>query len=74
MKKHLNSPNSVHLLDGLGKDKDISDETEKNVNDFIPTVLCAGRQKETYIQIRNRLHKEMKVKSSICLPPDSDNR
>lgn len=73
MKKLLNTASKAYLLMDLGKDQSITEEIVQSAKEFLRTMLYTGKQKETYIQTRIRLYKEMKVKSSMCLPPDPDS-
>ena len=41
--------------------------------EFVRTVLYSGKQRESYIETRIRLYQEMKMKSSMSLPPDPDS-
>ena len=73
MKKLLNTPCNADLLMDLGKDQSITEEMVQSAKEFLRAILYTGKQKETYIQTRIRLYKEMEVKSSMCLPPDPDS-
>ncbi len=73
MKKLLEADRKCELLADLGKDESFSEITLKNAKEFIRTLMYTGKQKETYVETRIRRYQEMKVKSSMSLPPDPDS-
>ena len=70
LKKVIRKPDSIKLLDSIGREKDIHEEAIEDCKEFIRTVLYAGKNKETYLETRVRLYKTRKIKSSTSLPPD----
>ena len=73
LKKVIRKPDSIKLLDSIGREKDIHEEAIEDCKEFIRTVLYAGKKKETYLETRVRLYKTRKIKSSTSLPPDPDS-
>ena len=73
LKKLLQAERKTDLLTDLGKDDAVSEMILENAKEFVRTVLYSGKQRESYIETRIRLYQEMKMKSSMSLPPDPDS-
>lgn len=73
LKKLIQAERKTDLLTDLGKDESVSEMILENAKEFVRTVLYTGKPKETYIETRIRLYQEMKMKSSMSLPPDPDS-
>ena len=73
LKKLMKAERKADLLTDLGRDDDVSSLVLERAKQFVRTVLYTGKEKETYIETRIRLYQEMKVKSSMSLPPDPDS-
>lgn len=73
LKKVLQNEMFCLLLSNLRIEKVLSDRTIENIKEFIKTVLYSGMGNGTYIEMRIRLHKSLKQKSSLSIPPDPDS-
>ena len=69
-KKLMKQTSKVQLLNSLGVKKQLLDSDLENIKEFIRTVLYSGKIGESYIKTRVRLYENLKVKSSMPLPPD----
>ena len=69
-KKLMKQTSKVQLLNSLGRKKELIDVDLENIKEFIRTVLYSGKIGESYIETRVRLYENLKVKSSMPLPPD----
>ena len=72
-KKLVSHPAKCQMLESLGKNKELSDEDIECVNKFIQIVIYSGNEDEEYVATRIRLYQNLKVKSSMSIPPDPDS-
>ena len=52
---------------------EVTGDLYENAKEFIRTMLYAGKPSQTYIAKRICLYQDMKVKSSMSIPPDPDS-
>lgn len=57
-------------MDSLGKERELNDSDIEEVKEFVWVVMYSGKENESYVATRVRLYHNMKVKSSLSLPPD----
>ena len=57
----------------LGKKDKLSDNHVKSAKEFIGSVFYAGESSENYVDTRVRTYKNLKRKTSMAIPPDSDS-
>ena len=69
-KKLVANRHKAILLKSLGVEKELTESSISDVKEFIRSVLYAGQPSERYIDTRIRLYRNLKVKSSLPLPPD----
>ena len=69
-KKLQKSITKIRLLEALGRKVYLDEDDFVNIKEFIRTVLYSGKIDEDYIDTRIRLYENLKVKSSMPLPPD----
>ena len=60
----------LELLDSLGRKEELDEDDFVYIKEFIRTVLYSGKPDEDYIGTRVRIYENLKVKSSMPLPPD----
>ena len=71
--KILKDISLLQPIEDLGKDRSIHANVMTNAFSFVQTVLYGGNKKESYVETRVRLFKNLKKKSSIDLPADPDS-
>ena len=57
-------------MNSLGDERELDDKDVMDIKEFIRTVLYSGTASEDYIDTRIRIYENLKVKSSMPLPPD----
>ena len=69
-KKILKQTGTLQLLNSLGDKRELDDKDVMDIKEFIRTALYSGTASEDYIDTRIRIYENLKVKSSMPLPPD----
>ena len=69
-KKCLSGKEKLRLLNTIGVSWKVSDMAVKNVEKFIQSVYYSGKKEESLTEIRLRLYRQVKTKTSQSLPPD----
>ena len=70
MRKLLKQPTMSELLGSLSQTEAFKDADIGEIKEFVRCVMYNGKTDETYIDTRVRIYNEMKVKTSMSLPPD----
>ena len=73
LRKCLKDPDVLDLLELLGKEVQFSNVEEERVSKFVQQVCYNGYKNETMIDTKIRLYQNMKTKSSLPLPPDTNS-
>ncbi len=69
----LRSPESLLLIQNLGKEEVLSDEDITSCMLFIQNMMYSGSKTESYVDMRILLYRAQRQKSSSTLPPDPDS-
>ena len=56
----------------MKKDK-LSDNHMKSAQEFIRSDVYVGKSPENYVDTRVRIYKNLKIKTSMAIPPDPDS-
>ena len=70
MRKLLKEPMLSRLLKNLSETTSLEEPDQADIKEFVRSVMYSGNTNETYIETRVRLYTDMKVKTSMSLPPD----
>ncbi len=73
LKRVFKAQESCSLIKNLGLNGNITEDELDNAKEFIRTIFYGGNSNQTYVETRIRLYNDMKVKSSMCIPPDPDS-
>ena len=69
-KKCLSGKEKLRFLSTIGVSWKVSDMAVKDVEKFIQTVYYSGKKEGSLTEIRVRLYRQIKTKTSQSLPPD----
>ena len=69
-KKCLSGKEKLRFLSTIGVSWKVSDMAVKDVEKFIQTVYYSGKKEGSLTEIRVRLYRQIKTKTSQPLPPD----
>lgn len=63
----------MNLLSGLGREKVVTADTQKKVEEFIQTCVYSGRVGEDIVDTRMRQYNNLTVKTTQSIVPDPDS-